>query len=373
MRLRVTDKVPLNDLARVSALQQQALVAVAADVIGSGWYIRGPKVRQWEHDLAGFIGVSDVVGVANGTDALELALRSVATQERRVVVTAANAGGYTSCAARAAGLVPRYADIDPQTLLLDPRDVERVLDGDVAAVVVTHLYGRAADVAPFRRLCAENGTALIEDCAQSIGARTPEGVTGSLGDLATFSFYPTKNLGALGDGGAVATSNADLAARVRALSQYGWARKYSVDLPGGRNSRMDELQAAVLSYRLKSLPEANQRRRDIISRYVDSAPDSVRVLPAEGAHHVAHLAVVVTDAPEVLAEHLATFGIETEVHYPVPDHRQPGLRPDSAHLPVTDSLTGRVLSLPCFPEMTEQEIDRVTEALRSYRCERGRA
>ena len=213
------------------------------------------------------------------------------------------------------------------------------------------------------------GNAASVLVGQAIGARTPQGAAGSLGDLATFSFYPTKNLGALGDGGAIATSDRELASRVRVLSQYGWTQKYTIGLPGGRNSRMDELQAALLSFRLPLLEEGNLRRRAIVGRYAAAAPASVRVLPADGPDHVAHLAVVVTNDAADLASHLAAAGVQTAVHYPIPDHRQPALGGESAFLPVTESLTGRVLSLPCFPELTDAEVELTCRALAEYRRE----
>ena len=341
--------VPLNDLARAARSQGSELARVATEVVDSGWYIKGPRHDQFEHDLATYLAVGEVVAVGNGTDALELALRRVCTQERPVVVTAANAGGYTSCAAIAAGLRPRYCDIDPATHCLDPAVLPELLDDHVGAVVVTHLYGRVGAVGEVKAICTPLGIPVIEDCAQAIGARTPQGAAGSLGDLSTFSFYPTKNLGALGDGGAIATSDPELASRIRVLSQYGWTQKYTIGLAGGRNSRMDELQAALLSFRLPLLEPGNLRRRAIVGRYAAAAPASVRVLPANGPDHVAHLAVVVTNDAAGLAGHLAAAGIQTAVHYPIPDHRQPALGGEPAVLPATDALTGRVLSLPCFP------------------------
>jgi dTDP-4-amino-4,6-dideoxygalactose transaminase len=234
-------------------------------------------------------------------------------------------------------------------------------------VVVTHLYGRLGNVEAVRELCEGRGIRVIEDCAQAIGARGPQGAAGTLGDIATFSFYPTKNLGALGDGGAVATMDGQLAERVRALSQYGWAGKYEVAMAGGRNSRLDELQAAILSYRLGLVDEGNIRRREIVSHYEAAAPSHVRVLPASGVDHVAHLAVVEVEDAKDLAAHLAASGVGSAVHYPIPDHRQPAYRDGSFDLPVTESKVGRVLSLPCFPELTDDEVGIVARGLATYR------
>lgn len=356
--------VPFNAVARAAAEQRESLLAATAAVIDSGWLVHGRQHQAFEAELAAYLQVGEACGVGNGTDALEIGLRALRRDHRRTVVTVANAGGYTTAAARAAGLRLRYCDIDPETLLLDPARLAEAVDDDTFAVVVTHLYGRAADVTAVRAALPP-GVALVEDCAQSIGARTPAGMTGSLGDLGTFSFYPTKNLGALGDGGAITTSDPELAARVRHLAQYGWGDKYTVATPSGRNSRLDELQAAYLRLRLPLVDQANQRRREIVARYRAAAPASVRVLPAPDESHAAHLAVVVTDDAARLAQHLAGHGVQTAVHYPVPDHRQPAWQDLPGSLPVTESMVGRILSLPLFAELTESEIAQVCGALAS--------
>lgn len=360
--------VPFNDLKRAAVAQAAKLEEITAEVIGSGWFVHGPHHAQFERDLAAYLGVPHILGVASGTDALELALRAVATPDRDVVVTVANAGGYTSCAAVAAGLRLRYCDLEPETLLISPAALEPLLDERVAAVVVTHLYGRIADVAAVKALCQPLGIAVIEDCAQCLGARNADGPAGSQGDLATFSFYPTKNLGALGDGGAIATSDPHLAAKIRSLRQYGWrTEKYRVEDPAGRNSRLDELQAAYLSFRLTLLDDGNRRRRDIISHYAAAASPLIRVLPVADEAHVGHLAVAVADDAEALRAHLEAAGIKTDVHYPVPDHEQaPWEHFRSGPLPVTESLRGRILSLPCFPELTDAEVQQVGAALSTY-------
>lgn len=360
--------VPLNDLSRAVAAELDGLREATERVFKSGWYVLGPEHNAFESELADYLGVARVLGVANGTDALELAVRATAPDPGSTVVTAANAGGYSTTAILRSGRQVRYADVSDASLCLTPETVQEALDDRVGAVIVTHLYGRAADVAGIRAVCAPRGVAIIEDCAQAIGARTDEGVVGSLGDAATFSFYPTKNLGALGDGGAVATPHADLAQAIRELRQYGWDRKYHVARAGGRNSRLDELQSAILRGRLRLVDAANARRREIIGRYAASAPRRVRVLPADGPYHVGHLAVVVADDRDALTEHLKSALVKTDVHYPIPDHRQPGFADhfSAPRLPVTERICDSVLSLPCFPELTENEIERVCSALESY-------
>lgn len=218
-----------------------------------------------------------------------------------------------------------------------------------------------------RALCEPRGIKVIEDCAQSIGAQTDRGRTGSLGDIATFSFYPTKNLGALGDGGAIATSDPALGERVSLLRQYGWSSKYRITTPGARNSRLDELQAAILRFRLPQVDDWNERRRWIIRRYADAASDRIRVLEAGGPWHSAHLAVVETHDAARLAGYLEGRDVQTAVHYPVPDNLQPAFAgTPPARLPVTEHLVGRILSLPCFPELSDAEVSQVCAALASY-------
>ncbi|MBW0254602.1 DegT/DnrJ/EryC1/StrS aminotransferase family protein [Cellulomonas sp. PS-H5] len=360
--------VPLNDLSRALRTERAELVDAMTRVVDSGWLVHGPEHAGFEHDLAAFLGVPHVLGVASGTDALELALRAVVPADRPVVLTAANCGGYTTTAARRAGFEVRYADVDPVTHLLTAETLAPVLDAQVGAVVVTHLYGRSADVAAVRAACEPLGVRVVEDCAQALGATRPEGRVGSLGDVAAFSFYPTKNLGALGDGGAVATRSADVAQAVGELRQYGWRGKYTIGRTGGVNSRLDEVQAAVLRTRLPRLDAGNARRRAILAAYADAAPAGVRVLPAAGADHAAHLAVVETDRRDDLVVHLQAHGVRTDVHYPVPDHRQPALVADlgDVHLPVSERLAASVLSLPLFPELTDDEVARVAAALGGF-------
>jgi aminotransferase EvaB len=360
--------VPMNDLARALSAERTALAAVFDDVLSSGWLVQGPQHDGFETDLASYLGVTAAIGVASGTDALELALRAAMPPGRATVVTAANCGGYTTTAARRAGFTVRYADVERETLCIDAAHVATVIDDTVGVVVVTHLYGRAADVAAVRAVCAPLGIVVLEDCAQALGARTSEGAVGSLGDVAAFSFYPTKNLGALGDGGAVATSSDVVAAEVRTLRQYGWNGKYSIGRDGGRNSRLDEVQAAVLRQRLGHLDAGNARRRAIITAYAAAASDRVQVLSAAGPEHVGHLAVVTCNDRDELRTHLAAHEIKTDIHYPIPDHKQPAFAVEhsTVELPVTEWATARILSVPVFPEMRDDEVEKVSDALAAF-------
>jgi dTDP-4-amino-4,6-dideoxygalactose transaminase len=356
----------VSDPRRAALAHRDQLAAVFARVLDSGRYIHGPEHDAFEAEFSSFLGVRHCIALASGTDALELALIAVGCRPGDSVLTAANAGGYASAAARKAGFQVRLADVDPATLCLSRATVEAALSAEVRAVVVTHLYGVLADAEGIVALCREGGIAVVEDCAQAAGARRGAWRAGGFGDAATFSFYPTKNLAALGDGGAVTTKRDDVADAVRLLRQYGWKRKYEVTIPAGRNSRLDEVQGAVLRERLPRLDDWNERRRAIVRRYARAlAPRVGRFVSREGDDYVAHLAVVLTEERDRLRDHFAKAGIGTDIHYPVADHQQPAWCDEFADLslPVTEHAVRCVLTLPCFPELTDEEIERVCEAL----------
>ncbi|MRR13653.1 DegT/DnrJ/EryC1/StrS family aminotransferase, partial [bacterium] len=260
-------RVPFNDPARQVRDLRHELGQALDSVVDSGWFIHGRSHQSFEAAFAEYCGVAACVGVANGTDALEIALRAVGCGPGTEVVTVANAGGYTTTACLAAGATPVFADVDAETLEMSPRALEQVLSPSTKAVVITHLYGQMAEVEALSALARSRGIAVIEDCAQAHGAVRGDKKAGSFGDLACFSFYPTKNLGALGDGGAIVTDNRELAERCTMLRQYGWAGKYDARIAGGRNSRLDEMQAAVLLVKLPHLDGWNERRRAIAAHY----------------------------------------------------------------------------------------------------------
>ena len=333
-------------------------------MLDSGRYVHGPEHAAFEKELAAFLGVAHCAGVASGTDALELALAALGCTPGDEVITAANAGGYTTAAARKLGCVVRYADVDSATLGLSRETVEAALTDATRAVVATHLYGQMCDVEGIVELCRSRSIAVIEDCAQAAGARRGGRRAGTFADAAAFSFYPTKNLAAIGDGGAVVTGDPGVDERVRALRQYGWSEKYRAEVAGGWNSRLDELQAAVLRLGLPRLDERNERRREIVSRYAEALPaDAGRLVRSDGEDFVAHLAVIVAEDRDRLTEALGTAGIATDVHYPVADYDQPAWRTD-VRLPVTDHAVAHVLTVPCFPELTDEEVTAVCGALR---------
>jgi dTDP-4-amino-4,6-dideoxygalactose transaminase len=360
-------KVPFNDLSRGMTRDREELLEATARVLDSGYAIHGAEHAAFERELAAYIGVREAVGVASGTDALELAIKAVMPEGRTRVLTAGNAGAYTSTATVRAGFEPVYADVDATTLCLTAESVADRLEG-VGVIVVTHLYGRLGDALSLRALCDANGIALVEDCAQAIGAVRDGRYAGSFGHAATISFYPTKNLGAIGDGGAVVTDDERLAARLRMLRQYGWETKYRATLPGGTNSRLDELQAAFLRIRLRSIDGFNARRREIVERYREATTNgSLAVLPADGPHHAAHLAIARSTRRDEVRAHLTAAGIATDVHFPLPDWKQAAFADfaPADELDATVAACKEVLSLPLFPELTDDEVELVCEALRS--------
>jgi dTDP-4-amino-4,6-dideoxygalactose transaminase len=372
MNRQPAEAIPVNSLLRHTGPLQDALAAAADGIIRSGYFVLGPAVSEFEALFAGYCGVPHCIGVANGTDALELALKGVGVAAGDRVAVAANAAMYGTSAVLAAGAEPVFVDIDDDSAAMDPARLREAVTShpDLKAVVVTHLYGRLAQVDALVAVAREAGIAVVEDCAQAHGARDAQGrMAGAFGDVASFSFYPTKNLGALGDGGAVVTADEDIAARVRRLRQYGWSAKYTNKETGGRNSRLDEIQAKMLSVMLPMLDGWNARRREIAHRYCTAIrhPD-IRLPPTPDQADVAHLFVVRSARRDALKAHLADAGVQTDIHYPLPDHRQPCFDGRFAHveLPVTERHAGTVLTLPCFPELTDDEATRVIDACNRF-------
>lgn len=367
----MTTTVPVNALDRHIAPIASQLEQAAAKVIGSGYYVLGPNVKAFEKEFAEWCGAGDCISVANGTEALELGLRSIGVSEGKRVAVVANAAMYGTTAVLACDAEPVFIDIDPVTCTMAPAALEAELArGKIDVVIVTHLYGKLADMAAFGVLAEKHGFAIFEDCAQAHGASDAQGrKAGTFGKAASFSFYPTKNLGALGDGGAVITNDPDVADTLRKLRQYGWTAKYRNELQGGRNSRLDEIQAAFLRVMLPLLDGWNARRRDIANRYSREIKHANIVVPPTGGDDiVAHLYVVHTSDRAGLQKHLAEASIASEVHYPTPDYRQPLFagRFDGISLAATDHSCSHVVTLPCFPELTDAEVTRVIEACNSW-------
>lgn len=363
--------VPFNDLARQTRDLEAPLLQAAARVIKGGWYVQGAAHRAFESAFADYCGTRHAVAVANGTDALEIALRALDLKPGQRVATVANAGGYVTGALLALGAVPVFVDVTLDSQLMDLHDVERVLQSQsIHAVVATHLYGRMLDMERLIALCAPFGIPVVEDCAQAHGARSQGRLAGSFGTVGCFSFYPTKNLGALGDGGAIVMQDDTIAAKARSLRQYGWAAKYVIADAGGRNSRLDELQAALLLEKLPHLDRWNDQRRSLAARYSRGISNSrVHCPTSTDESWVAHLYVIRCEARDALRLHLKQAEVGCDVHYPVPDHQQPAWQGLFAHrrdLPVTEALAAQVLSLPCYPELTDEEADRVIAVINGW-------
>ncbi|HEV7602226.1 MAG TPA: DegT/DnrJ/EryC1/StrS family aminotransferase [Bradyrhizobium sp.] len=365
----MTRRIPLNDLVRQNRLIHEELVSSARRVIAGGWYVLGPEGADFEKAFAAYCGVPHAVGVANGTDGIELALRAVGVDEGHSVATVANAGFYASTSIHAIGACPLYVDVVPDTHSMSIDSLKRELARNaVRAVIVTHLYGRLADIETITAICGRFGIPVIEDCAQAHGATRNGRAAGSFGTAGCFSFYPTKNLGALGDGGAVTTSDAEIAENIRALRQYGWGKKYQVSRAGGRNSRLDELQAALLLAKLPHLDRWNEDRRTIARRYSNEIKHSRVECPGDfGTDNVAHLFVVRCEDRDGLRRHLEAHGIASDIHYPIPDHRQPAYSTSGfPELPETERLAKEIVTIPCFNEMEDEEISRVIDAVNAW-------
>lgn len=354
MTATTTPVIPINALQRAASDECAELHAAVQRVIDSGWYLLGPETDAFEHEFAEFVGASHCVTVANGTDALELALLAAGVRRGDAVATVANAGTYAAIAISKLGATPLFVDVDPDHLLMTAGTLAAALHrhrGPVRAVVITHLYGQLGELDELLAVAWAYGAEVIEDCAQAAGTTRDGRPAGRFGALGTYSFYPTKNLGALGDGGAVVTDDTALATRLRGLRQYGWQGKYHAVLPGGRNSRMDEIQAAVLRVRLPRLAEGNERRRRILGQYADSlAPGRRFVRTSPDASFNAHLAVLVTPSRDEDRARLTEAGIATDIHYPVPDHHQPVIDlADAPTLATTERAVSQILTVPCSP------------------------
>ena len=366
----MTPSIPLVDLKAAYRRLQAEIDAATARVLAGGWYILGPEVSAFEAEFAAYLGVEHAVGVASGTDAVLLALRALGVGPGDEVITVAHTAVATVAAIELAGATPRFVDIDPVTYTLDPARLAAAITSRTRAIIPVHLYGAPADVDAVLTVARAHHLLVIEDCAQAHGARYRGQRVGTLGDAAAFSFYPTKNLGALGDGGAVATNRPEVAERLRLLRQYGWRERYVSDV-AGTNSRLDELQAAILRVRLRHLDAENEARRRLAARYDAALAGLPITLPTFRPDDcpVYHLYVIRTAARDALAAHLRDCGIGTAVHYPAPVHRQPayahlGYGPGS--LPATEAAAAEVLSLPMYPDLSEAAVDAVVAAIGEF-------
>jgi dTDP-4-amino-4,6-dideoxygalactose transaminase len=364
--------IPFLDLRSINALHRDELMEAIGRVVDSGRYVLGREVETFERELASFCGTRHCIGVGNCLEALVMILR--AYRELGVlaagdeVVVPANTYIATILAITESGLVPVLVEPDPETYNIDDRLVEPVINERTKAILIVHLYGRIAYTPRLGEISRRHGLKLVEDCAQSCGAVLDGRRAGSLGDAAGHSFYPAKNLGAMGDGGAVTTDDPELAGVIRQLRNYGSSLKYVNDLKG-MNSRLDEIQAAVLSVKLRYLDEENRRRRAIADYYIQRIANPKLSLPArapDGAH-VWHLFVVRVERRDEFREHLLAHGIESHVHYPIPPHRQKALRELAGEsYPITDRIHETVVSLPLDISLSDERLQAIVEACNHY-------
>ena len=367
------------DLEAVNAPVSEEIEERVNAVIRSGWYLKGETTQTFEAQYAHYIGTNHCVACGNGLDALTLVFRAYmemgVMQEGDEVIVPANTYIASILSVTENRLVPVLVEPDPDTLQIDDRLIEQTVTERTRALMIVHLYGRCAYTDRIGDICRRHDLKLIEDNAQAHGCMYRDSLftnhsslkkTGSLGDAAAHSFYPTKNLGALGDAGAVTTDDEELATVIRALGNYGSSRKYVFDYVG-RNSRMDEIQAAVLSVKLKYLDEWNARRKQLASIYINKVKNPVIRIPMSERDCVWHIFPVFTALRDQLQAWLKEHGVETQIHYPVPPHRQQCYQKwDSLSFPLTEQIHQQELSIPCNQTMTEEEAERIADLLNSF-------
>jgi dTDP-4-amino-4,6-dideoxygalactose transaminase len=367
-------KIAFNDLL-LRGEDKDAIEAAIRRVVNSGWFVLGPEVEGFENEFSRYVGSRFAVGVASGTDAIFLALVGLGVGPGDEVITTPLTAAFTALAISRTGATPVFADVDAETLCLSPSSVRERITPRTKALVPVHLYGNACRVAEMREVArdCDHGIAVVEDACQAHGARFADGgMLGGAAEAGAFSFYPTKNLGALGDGGMIVTDDEALAIRLRRLRNGGQSDRYQhVEI--GVNSRLDEMQAAILRTRLERLDQLNERRRELASLYEEGLrelPLEV-VMPATGTVSARHLMVVRVDPPDrdSLTSHLSERGVQTLVHYPVPTHLQPayaGLGLNEGSCPIAEAAAKSVLSLPLHPAMPENDVASVVRALGEF-------
>ena len=358
-----------NPAAQFHSYQEEIETAVLR-VMRSNSYILGAEVEALESEFANYIGTSAAIGVANGTDALELAIRALDIGPGDEVITVSHTAVATVAAIEAAGASPVLVDIDPVYYTLNPAQLQEVLTSKTKAVIAVHLYGQAADLDAIGQFCTENNLFLIEDVSQAHGGKWKGKRLGSVGHIGCFSCYPTKNLGAIGDAGLVTTNDVKLATKVRMLREYGWQKRYVSEIIG-RNSRIDELQAAILRIKLRHLDFDNSKRQQLAAQYSKLLAGEAMHLPAsrQSSVQVFHLYVIRTRYRQELMQHLKRHDIQVGIHYPMPVHLQPAYKErvrTAANMGVTEQLADEVLSLPMYPELLSAEVARVIEVVNSY-------
>lgn len=364
------NEIPILDLTKQYESIRPEMDEAIARVLKKGSFILGEEVSAFEREFAAYCGVSHAIGVASGTDALQLALLACGIGAGDEVVTTSHTSVATVAAIEMTGARPVLVDIDPARYTLDPIKFVQAISARTRAVIPVHLYGCPAEMESIVEFARRNNILVVEDCAQAHGASLRGKKVGGWGDLAAFSFYPTKNLGACGDGGAVVTNDSGLAEKVRLLRQYGWKERYISSIKG-MNSRLDEMQAGILRVKLRHLDAWNDRRRELARRYHDLLLNTELVLPVDLPNfaHVFHQFVVRHPRRDELQAYLKKRGIHTLIHYPTPIHLQPAyqnLRGLEGSLPHTELAAREVLSLPMYAELSEPELNGVCKAIHDF-------
>ncbi len=366
--------IPFLDLAGINKPHKQAYLKAFEQVLDEGWYIQGKQLSSFEAAFATYCGAKHCIGVGTGLDALQLILNAFGIAAGDEVIVPAHTFIATFLAVSNTGASPVPVEPDANTMNIDVSKVEGAITSRTKAIIAVHLYGRPCDMGALRKIADKHDLKLIEDAAQAHGAKYGNKYAGSLADAAAFSFYPAKTLGALGDGGAVVTSDDALAKTIRRLGNYGSEQKY-IHIEKGTNSRLDEMQAAFLLIKLQHLEADNQLRRKIAAAYLHGIQNNAIVLPVfdDVQYQSAwHLFVVRTAERDALAQHLKNKGIDTAMHYPVPFHRQEAYAAEFSNMdmPVIQKLTGTILSLPLSPTLSEQDVDYIISAINEYKDEK---
>tara|TARA_Y100001958_G_scaffold108720_1_gene76360 strand:- start:737 stop:1834 length:1098 start_codon:yes stop_codon:yes gene_type:complete len=338
-------------------------------VFDSNWYILGKEVELFEEEFSDFNSVSNTIGVGNGTDALQIALRALNIGHGDEVITTAHTAVATASAIFSVGAKPVFVDIENGLFTINPELIVNAITPKTKAIIPVHIYGQACDMDSILEIARDNNLNVIEDCAQAHGALYNGKRVGTLGDIGTFSFYPTKNLGAIGDGGALITDNEELSNKIKLIREYGWEERY-ISSHEGWNSRLDEMQAAILRVKLKYLDKDNNNRRKNANTYFDSLKDVPLVLPElrSKCDHVFHLFVIKTEYRNELKKYLFNEKVQTTIQYPVPIHMQKFYKniSENCSLPVTEKLSNEILSLPMFPELKTNDINKVSSLLKNF-------
>jgi dTDP-4-amino-4,6-dideoxygalactose transaminase len=365
--------IPFNSLAPEVARIRPEIDAAVARVLDRGWFIHGPENEAFEKKLGAFYGMPHALGVASGTDAIQVALLALGIGPGDEVIVPALTAAPTALAVLRTGAQPVFADVDPVTLTLDPARLDECLSSHTRAIIPVHLYGLPADIKAIMAFARQHKLLVLEDCAQSHGATVDGRSAGMLGDITAISFYPTKNLGAYGDGGAIMAADADLALKARQIANLGQTARYEHVYSTGINSRLDEIQAAILQVLLDHLPENNALRRERAEWYDEllaGAPGITLPVEPEGRGHVYHLYVIRHPKRDGLREHLKSKGIGSDVHYPKSLTDQKAFadcRAGKGGVPVTERAVDEILSLPMYPHLTQAEVERVCEAVKEFK------